>query len=77
MTRLSRRKPRVAGSIRVDAYAIVSRAVEEGVAYGWNRAHKHTDTPDEQAIHAAITDAVLGTLCEVLLFAGGEGEGNT
>jgi hypothetical protein len=29
----------------VRAYTVLSRTVEEGVAYGWQCAHKHTDDP--------------------------------
>jgi hypothetical protein len=54
-------------------YAIVERAVDEGIAYGITRLFKHreTDAISEQetrdgseAIHAAIMDA----LCEVVRF---------
>jgi hypothetical protein len=58
----------VTGSARVNVYAIVSRAVEEGVAYGWMRAHKHTDSPDAEMTKDAIVTAVTGSLCEVLDF---------
>jgi len=62
------KKAQVVGTIRINAYDIVRRAVEEGVRYGWNRAHKHTDKPDEAAILEHIENAVLTELCEVLKF---------
>jgi len=34
----------------VRAYPVLWRAVEEGVQYGWRRARKHTNTPDEKYI---------------------------
>lgn len=43
-----------------------SRAVDEGVAYGWNRAHKHTDTPTPEAVREAIERAVMDALAEVI-----------
>lgn len=61
-------KSEVSGSLKVNIHEVVSRAVEEGVEYGWNRAHKHTDTPDEHAIKAKITDAVMAALYEILEF---------
>ncbi len=43
-----RAKRPVRGGIKVRAYPVLCRAVEEGVAYGWRRAHKHIDTPDAE-----------------------------
>ena len=53
-------------TLALNVYAVVSRAVEEGVAYGWRRAHKHTDAPDEALTIDAITTAVLDALSEVV-----------
>jgi hypothetical protein len=44
------------------------RAVEEGVAYGWRRAHKHIDTPDAATIEGQIVTAVLNEVCEYFNF---------
>lgn len=52
--------------VKLDTWAIISRAVEEGVAYGWRRAHKHTDTPTEDAVTAEIEQAVMSALSEVV-----------
>lgn len=46
----------------------MSMAVEQGVNYGYTRAFKHTDTPDEQAIKQAIYDAVINEICENFTF---------
>lgn len=62
------RKARINASVGVNAYAVIDRAVEEGVAVGWNRAHKHTDTPDAEHVKNCIHDSVLSDLAEVLLF---------
>jgi hypothetical protein len=42
----------------------VVHAVEEGAAYGWRRAHKHTDAPGEDAIVDQIVQGVLNEVCE-------------
>lgn len=52
--------------LTVNFYAIVSRAVEEGVSCGWRRAHKHTATPSEEAVCLAMEIAVMEALSEVV-----------
>ena len=58
----------VASAIRINVYEVVRRAVEEGAAYGWHRAHKHTEQAADEVAIDAIADAVMGSLCDVLLF---------
>jgi hypothetical protein len=36
----------------------MERCIEDGITLGWNRAHKHTDTPTEAQIKASIEDAI-------------------
>lgn len=50
--------------LRPKTWEVLRMAVEEGVALGYNRAHKHQDNPDEHAIKAAIEETVLGCICE-------------
>lgn len=52
--------------MRVNSYAVVSRAVEEGVETGWRRAHKHTDTPSDASIRESIVNEVTSALSEVV-----------
>jgi len=59
--------------VRFNGYWIISRAVEEGVAYGYRRAYKHTDKPPEGTVITEIENAVMSALCEVLLFGGEDG----
>lgn len=40
-------------------HTVLQRAIEEGVAHGWRRAHKHTDTPDFGAVQDAIRSAIM------------------
>ena len=69
-----KRNVKVAGRVRVNTYEIISRAVNEGVVCGLSRAHKHTDKPDRAAIGEAIETAVMGSLCDVLVFDDGRDE---
>ena len=43
-------------------------AVSAGVEYGYNRAHKHTDSPSEGQIKEAIIKAVMDEICEWFVF---------
>lgn len=54
--------------VKLDTYPVVSRAVEEGVAFGIQRAHKHTDRPDETALKENVYREVMNALCEVIRF---------
>jgi hypothetical protein len=65
MTRRKGPKRRaVTGGLRVRAYEVLRRAVEEGLDYGWMRAHKHTDRPDEATIKDQILQGVMNEVCE-------------
>jgi hypothetical protein len=57
-------KPR----LKPDAWKLAADAVEAGIAYGWQRAHKHTDTPDPETIRAEIERAVMHELTERFQF---------
>ena len=55
---------RARGVVRARTYPLMERAVEEGLAYGWRRAHKHTSTPREQDVLEAMRMAVINEICE-------------
>jgi hypothetical protein len=40
-------------------YNLVERCVEDGVAYGYRRAFKHTDSPLEEVILDSIVSGVM------------------
>jgi hypothetical protein len=65
---MGRAKRPVRGGMTVRAYEVLRRAVEEGAAYGWRRAHKHTDAPGEAAIVDEIVAGVLREVCECFDF---------
>ena len=47
---------------------LLENAIENGVTYGYRRAHKHTETPTEYEICSAISDAVMLRIAEVFDF---------
>ena len=63
-----RAKRPVRGGMTVRAYPVLCRAVEEGVAYGWRRAHKHIDAPDAETIEEQIVCTVLNEVCDYFDF---------
>lgn len=58
-------------TIKIKTYHIISEAVDAGIGYGWNRAHKHTDNPDENYIKERIYDAIMSGLCDIIDFDDG------
>lgn len=50
--------------LKPKTWAILQQAVEEGVRYGYNRAHKHVDLPTEDEICTEIEKAVLNSISE-------------
>jgi hypothetical protein len=65
---MMRAKRSMCDGMRIRAYSVLRRAVEEGVAYGWQRAHKHIDTPDAGTIEEQIVTAVLHEVCQYFDF---------
>jgi hypothetical protein len=39
-------------------------AIKNGIDYGWNRAHKHTDTPNENLIKQEIENQIWNSIYE-------------
>ena len=62
------------GSMRIKAYPVLVRCIDEGVRYGYNRAFKHCETPGEKEICEAVYQAVLNELCDWFTFEPGEEE---
>jgi hypothetical protein len=67
---MMRAKRLVRGWMKARAYPVLYRAVEEGVAYGWQRAHKHTDSPDAGVIKDHIVTAVINEIGQYFDFDG-------
>lgn len=50
--------------MKPDSRRLISRCIEDGVAFGILRAHKHTETPTREELEQAITRAVLEEIDE-------------
>lgn len=54
--------------MKFKTYHIIHRAVEEGISYGMQRSHKHTDTPPKDHIEQEILRSVMDYLSEIIDF---------
>lgn len=50
--------------MRAKDYNLIERCVDDGVEFGYNRAHKHVEDPNPEHIKAAIRDAVMLEITE-------------
>jgi hypothetical protein len=62
--------------MKAKEYNLIAQCVEDGVMLGWNRAHKHTEDPDPEAIRDAIEQAILSEICEWFDFDEGKKDDN-
>ena len=56
------------GAIRINAYEVISRAVESGARRGIRRAYKHDERPSNEYLAASIETEIMSELCEVIQF---------
>lgn len=54
--------------MKVKTYAILRRAIEEGVKRGYMRAFKHTENPAPDHVEDEIVTTVMGEICDVFSF---------
>jgi len=54
--------------MKPNTYNILRNAIEQGIAYGVRRAHKHTDTPNEATLEHEIDMAVWNEIHEYFTF---------
>jgi hypothetical protein len=50
--------------INVKVYEVMERAVEEGIRWGWHRAYKHYDSPEDYYVKDCIYEYVTTQVCE-------------
>lgn len=54
--------------MQANEYAVLQRAIEEGIQAGWRRAHKHADDPHEETIFDQIENAIMCNIAEMFFF---------
>lgn len=55
--------------IILKTYDIIERAVEEGLEFRWNRAHKHEDYPTKEVIFDHLIGNIMHSLDEIIDFS--------
>jgi hypothetical protein len=58
----------IKGVIRVRAYDVLARAVENGVSKGWNQAHAFGAKPKDGEVIERIINRVMDEICYVASF---------
>ena len=53
-------------------HKILEQAINEGVSYGYRRAHKHIENPTEGAIIDNVVEQVMNSLDEYFTFEDNE-----
>ncbi len=54
--------------MKVNERKVIDRCIQDGTAIGYNRAHKHTDTPTRKDLIDAIRDAIDSEINEWIDF---------
>jgi hypothetical protein len=49
---------RAAGRFEAKTRTIMGDCIGQGIETGWRRAHKHTETPNEEHVFASIESAI-------------------
>lgn len=49
--------------MKAKEYLLLARCVEDGIQYGINRAHKHTESPTREHLVREIENAVMNEIC--------------
>lgn len=58
----------VKGAVSLDSYAVFCRAVEEGINWGFLRAHKYSNKPSEEFLKQHIQREVENSVTEYFKF---------
>lgn len=54
--------------MKPNARRLLERCIEDGIARGIHRAHKHVEQPSREHLETAITQAILHEVDEWFLF---------
>jgi hypothetical protein len=52
--------------VRINLRDVLFDRIESAIESGWNRAHKHVDSPSPDIIKSEIFNAIENDICELL-----------
>ena len=55
-------------TFKINAFEVITRAIEEGVDAGWRRAYKYSEAPPENEVKEAMIESVINAITEVVIF---------
>jgi len=50
--------------VKPNVVKLLEMCIQDGLAYGWHRAHKHNDAPSPDEIQEAQQTAIMGEIWE-------------
>ena len=53
---------------KINAFEVISRAIEEGVEAGWFNSLKYEENPPASEVKEKIIQAVTDAICNVVIF---------
>lgn len=54
--------------LKVNVYGVLEDCILAGIDGGWNKAHKHTDSPSEEEIKNQIAHYIMLEISEKFIF---------
>ena len=54
--------------MKANERALLTACIDTGISFGWNRAHKHTDEPNEHRIQEEIENAIWYEIDQYFVF---------
>ncbi len=60
--------PSAKHTLTADTYKVLRRAVEDGFDYGYQRAHKHIENPNQVILKQEVEAAIMNEVCEYFSF---------
>jgi pyruvate-formate lyase len=54
--------------LKVNIYNLLKECVENGIIGGWNKAHKHTNTPNKEQVKEQILNYIMLEISEKFKF---------
>ena len=54
--------------MKVNYRKLIEDCIESGIERGWRQSHKHTETPNPDAVKSTIEDCIMREFYEYFIF---------